>query len=489
MKRLFIVLMFSTLLLGCVAERQENVPLVTSTPTANGEVFTAPTLSITASPATTVTPKPSITPSLIPTKISTPTSNFQNIPQVIFSPAPRAICPSRVNSQIPIPTTFPSDDKEFEQVVINILNSGGVDQLVRYLSVLPNFSDSDFRYDDLTNDGVRELIIRNKDAYRNLTVFGCQNGKYINFLSVRPSFEQAPKITTVQDMNHDGVKELVVDIETCHYCTAIMVYEWNGSGFDSLVRAWEIGYKSGKLEYSDLAELDGITAASVADIDKNGTFELLLDGGIPSYVGGMIGVDGPWRQEKVIYMWNGENFVWYSQKYDPPNFRFEAIQDGDTETIRGDYDSAVKSYQAAIFDEKLKSWTQEVWRDISQNQDPENLRYPDVEKMPFNQKEYDQLSAYARYRIMIIYLKQGWESDAETVYQTLIETYTQGRLGYPYSELANEFWNEFQISHDLILSCNQAITYATKYPEILEPLGSHGLFDKYYEPEDICPFR
>lgn len=213
----------------------------------------------------------------------------------------------------------------------------------------------------------------------------------------------------------------------------------------------------------------------------------MLDGGRPSYTGGWTGIDGPWRNQKVIYMWNGENYVWYSQEYYPPNFRFEAIQDGDTETIRGDYDSALKFYQAAIFDDKLKSWTQEVWRDLSQNQDIRILSYPDIEKMPFNQVEYDQLSAYARYRIMIIYLKQGWDSDAKTMYETLVEKYPQGNLGYPYAELATEFWNEYRSSHDLTLSCDEAITYATKHTEILEPLGSHGLFDKHYEPESICP--
>lgn len=486
MKRIFIVLLFSILLLGCVAQRQENVPLVTSTPTANREVLTVPILSITASPVATVTPQPSITPSLFPTKISTPTSNFQNILQVIFSPDPRAICPLGSASEIAIPTELPLNNNDFERTIENILNSGGVEQLVRRLS---SENSTNFRYEDLTNDGVRELIIRNwHDYYGDLTVFGCKNEKFVNLLTISSDLEQPPGINVIQDLNGNGVKELVVDIVGSHCCTGVMVYEWNGLRFESLVKTWSVDYTSGKLESTDMAELEGVAQASVVDIDSNDTFELLLDGGAPSYTGGWTGIDGPWRKEKVIYMWNKENYVWFSQKYYPPNFRFEAIQDGDTETQRGDYDSALKSYQAAIFDDKLKSWTQEVWRDISQNQDPENLRYPDVEKMPFNQNEYDQLSAYARYRIMIIYLKQGWESDAETVYQSLIEIYPQGSSGYPYSELANEFWNEFQISHDLILSCNQAINYATKYPEILEPLGSHGLFDKFYEPEDICPF-
>lgn len=322
-----------------------------------------------------------------------------------------------------------------------------------------------------------------------MNVYGCQDKKFVNLLTISSDLEHPPNINAIQDLNGNGVNELVVGIFGSHCCTGFMVYEWNGARFESLVKTWEVSYASGKLEDGDVVELGGNAQVSVIEIDNNGLYEIILDGGFPSYTGGWTGIDRPWREEKVVYMWNGENYVWYSQEYYPPNFRFEAIQDGDTEKIRGDYDSALKSYQAAIFDNKLKSWTQEVWRDLSQNQDPQNLRYPDLEKMPFNQNEYDQLSAYARYRIMVIYLKQGWYGDAKTVYEALLEKHPYENKGYPYTELAKEFRDEFQSSHDISSSCNMAIAYATNHSEILEPLGSHGLFDEYYEPEDICPFR
>jgi len=488
MRKIIIIFFCLVLLAGCIGQEENNRGnLVTPIPVFTKEATVTDTaLSATFTPAHSIQ-TPSLTPSPTSTRISTPTSDFQNVKQVIFTPASPAICPPGNTSEIAIPTEFPLDNNEFESAIINILNSGGVEQLVGRLS---NENNANFRYEDLTNDGVRELIISNwKDLYGDLTIFGCENEKFVNLITISPVFEQAPGINTIQDLNRNGVKELIVDVIGSHCCTGIMVYEWSGVRFESLVKTWNIDYTSGALEYSDMAELSGVAQASVADIDKNGTFELVLDGGRPSYTGGWTGIDGPWRNEKVIYMWNGENYVWYSQEYYPPNFRFEAIQDGDTETIRGDYNSALKSYQAAIFDDELKSWTQEVWRDLSQNQDTQNLSYPDIEKMPFNQDEYDQLSAYARYRMMIIYLKQGWDSDAKAVYETLTEKYPQGNLGQPYSELATEFWNEYQSSHDLTFSCDEAITYATKHTEILEPLGSHGLFDAFYEPEDICPFR
>jgi hypothetical protein len=484
MRKIIVIFFFLVLLVGCIGQEKNNQDhLVTATP-----VFTQQaTLTDTVSSATFIpvysTQTPSLTPSPTSTWISTPTSDFQNVKQVIFTPASPAICPPGNKSEIAIPTELPLD----ETTITTVLNNGGAERLVRLLST---GNDANFRYEDLTNDGIRELIIRNQnEGY--LSVYGCQSGKYENLLTVDNFIEYVEfslEITAIQDLNHNGVKELVVGMIASHCCTGIMAYEWNGVSFENLVKTWYIDYESGKLEHRDMVDLGGIAQAGVADIDGNGIYELMLDGGRPSYTGGWTGIDGPWRKQKVIYMWNGENYVWYSQEYYPPNFRFEAIQDGDTATIRGDYDSALKFYQAAIFDDKLKSWTQEVWRDLSQNQDSQILSYPDIEKMPFNQDEYDQLSAYARYRIMIIYLKQGWDSDAKTAYETLVEKYPQGNLGYPYAELATEFWNKYQSSHDITFSCDEAITYATKHTGILESLGSHGLFDKHYEPESICPF-
>ena len=105
--------------------------------------------------------------------------------------------------------------------------------------------------------------------------------------------------------------------------------------------------------------------------------------------------------------------------------------------------------------------------------------------------EYPRLAAYAYYRIMLLHLVQGYESDANTVYNTLQEKFGSDQYGYPYVDMASAFWEAYQSTHKMYDGCAAAIQYAAEHPEILIPLGSdyHGAQSHTYVPEDVCPFR
>jgi hypothetical protein len=168
MRKLFVTVCCSIILAGCVGQKPTDI--VVATP-----IFTLQTTPTVSDLATTFTPAPtariqSPTPSSTSTRISTPTSDFQNGKHLIFTPASPAICPPGNTSEIAIPTELPLD----EVTITNILNSGGVEQLVRLLS---KDNDVNFRYEDLTNDGVRELIIRNwQEYYPTITVLVAKMG-------------------------------------------------------------------------------------------------------------------------------------------------------------------------------------------------------------------------------------------------------------------------------------------------------------------------
>lgn len=474
--RKVIILFFFFLLLGCNQSFEQTPPIIGATNTVS------PTATFTSTE--TFTPTPTQTQAII----FTPTSNFNNLVPQIVTPSLPQICPAIGNNPVSLPDDpkeyFLSRNrtekiKEFESLVVDVLNQGGMRDLLRY------FTSHEIKYytADLTNDGSDELVV----DFAAVNIFGCKDGQYQNLRTFTGPYGYI-HVLAIRDLNLNGVADLAIALQTCFHCDGIKVYEWDGDYFNSLVLSRWIDYSENKIVSYGIAELPGYSDLSVEDINRDGFYELILDGGIPSYFGGISGADGPWRAEKLIFMWNGENFVWYSQEFYPPNFRFEAVFDGDIQTLRGLYDEALVSYQSAIFDDKLISWDNEIWRKMVYER--EDLSYPDIQKMPFNQNEYDQLSAYSRYRIMILHLIQGWEGDAKVIYDTLIELYPENTIGYPYVEMAKAFWNEYQNSRDLYKACEKAIQYAYQNDDIvLEPFGWHGFFNPSYSPEDTCPFN
>src|SRR5262245_37029715 len=122
MRKLFVVFWCSIILIGCVEQKLTDI--VVATP-----IFTLQVTPIVSDLATTFTPAPSIrvqspTPSSTSTQINTPTSDFQNVKQVIFTPASPASCPASTASEIEIPTELPLD----ESTIITVLNNGGAER-------------------------------------------------------------------------------------------------------------------------------------------------------------------------------------------------------------------------------------------------------------------------------------------------------------------------------------------------------------------------
>jgi hypothetical protein len=438
----------------------------------------------------------STSPVLIPTQTVIRTATATNVPTRVFdraqvttrTPVAPAQCPSLdPDDPAPIPDligflkTDDPDPQVFEAMILSILNAGQLNQLA---SAFP------IDREDITGDGISEVIIQFSHwPISRLLVFGCIRSSWKTLLvegDMRPPF-----VVAMQDMNLDGVKELVIHHYTCDYCSGVRILEWDGQEFQSLIRTWTADTSMIEFFIPDMAELDGFADVTIKDIDHNGTYELILSGGAPSYMHAGIGGDGPWRTQSIVFMWDGQYFRFHSQKFDPPNFRFEAVQDGDASSGRGNYNEALASYQEAIFSEKLKSWDHDIWRGMAI--ESETNVYPDINKMPFNQTEYDQLSAYARYRIMLLHLVQGHDGDAAVVYKTLQTKYPEDNAGYPYVELATMFWDEYQLTKSLTASCAKVIDQVSLHSELLVPLGdpgNQGLFGiGVYHPIYVCPFK
>ena len=140
-------------------------------------------------------------------------------------------------------------------------------------------------------------------------------------------------------------------------------------------------------------------------------------------------------------------------------------------------------YQQGVFDTELPGWASgQLWPDREYGDAPTPT--PDPEEDP-------RLSAYGRYRIMLLHAVQGFQQEAQIVYDTLQEKFPDGTLGSQYAELARVFWAEYSSSGDVESACAEAVAFAeAQSSTILRPLGKafYGSGQREYNPEDICPF-
>ncbi len=109
-------------------------------------------------------------------------------------------------------------------------------------------------------------------------------------------------------------------------------------------------------------------------------------------------------------MWNGQYFVVVQNTYEPPYYRYQAIQDGDRAFYYGDTAGALGFYQQVILDENLEwltqdRWYHDFWTDNAMhNHEPTPTPNPSLQPDP---AEYANLAAYAYFRIMLTHVTEG----------------------------------------------------------------------------------
>ena len=296
----------------------------------------------------------------------------------------------------------------------------------------------------------------------------------------------------------DNTLELLIMAWDCFLnpCQDLWVIEWNGEEFVNLI---------GESEENPVGA-DALFDWELQDIDQNGTIEIILKDHVPvwsTYTSGL-----PWREMTETFKWNGSKFAIYQEEFAPPQYRFQATQDGDLATLAGEYDRAESLYQQAILSKTLDWWSPDrqayerakydsQYTNTSSTSTPLSVPSPDP-------GEYSSLIAYARYRLMLLNILWGRIDEAQVIYDSLQEQYSPGKIGNEYAEMATAFWFEYQKSQNINLACRKAVEYAGAHQrEILMYLGNvsilgtdppieqnyHGWQSLLYEPKDICPFK
>jgi hypothetical protein len=376
--------------------------------------------------------------------------------------------------------------------VVDFLNAGGQAQ-----RVVDEMTDSASLV-DLTNDGIPELT----NAECNFRVYSCQDGQYQTILDMGDK-EGFSDILAVEDMNLNGVPELIIGGGVWPYSNAPIIYyrilEWDGQQFKNLVSHpdFRSRYGGGGIHggwiysegYADPGDFMQSTM-SVRDIDGNGTKELVLKCGWPTSLDWSIN-GGPTRGETHTYMWNGSEYNLENIQVSPPEYRFQAVQDADYASLDSDYLKALDLYLQVIFSDDLDWWSKEKAEHtiLLLSQSVQGLTTPTP--LPTDTSERSILAAYAYYRMMLIHILIGNRLEAENIFNTLMNNYKVGEAGYAFVELATSFWTEYVLSQDIHQACSKAVKYAEEHKTAtIDYLGSnyHGWQSHQYQPEDICPF-
>ena len=306
-KRICFALWSLTLVLilsaGCVQGKSvdEVVPLV-FTPTLEMD------LSI-AVPAFTLTPT-AVDPSdsVIHSVRSTETPILEFLPsqthqadssvtdqEATFTPDPSLVCPSVVSDQgldIPIANTGLFMKVE---VILDYLNRGGSPE--KAIQAIAEARQGRIEWMDLTGDGEPELVLH----LFYFMVYQCKQGQYVEVFRVSPWDLMAPPVAEIRDLNANGIPELVVSTMFlgAHDGTLSMdVYEWGGQDFvNRLPEKINHPYGDRAVAYVEFGSVHMYNGSvRFADVDNNGTIEILLDGG------------GDGFYEDTIWMWNGKVF-------------------------------------------------------------------------------------------------------------------------------------------------------------------------------------
>jgi len=315
------------------------------------------TFLLTACGQSTPAPQPdksTSTSSPLPTSTPTRTALPSATPTASVTPAPKAECPKE-NPELTLDLHLQETRACFQSVagtdknpldcinrniqndILDYLNQGGkINSLISQIQADEQKENVSFAYKDLTNDSTRDFVFRDSNSpYDGYYIYFCNNGIYktTSILDGDPYANQA-SIYTIQDLNSNSIPEVVIKI-----AEVLIVYEWDGNSFTELLGIRDFGESTYEIQ----------------DIDKNGTYEIILFRGRPPFWNRL--AEFPWRHYTSIYNWNGSSYVISSKKFTSPEYRFQAIQDADQYVLSGEYDQALTLYQDTIINNKLDWWS------------------------------------------------------------------------------------------------------------------------------------
>jgi hypothetical protein len=337
------------------------------------------------------------------------------------------------------------------------LNQGGlVEPLAEKFSSIqgPGGSTADILRRDLTSDGLEDALVvlyegdQQTELFGSILVFRCDKNRYKLAYSSSPAQNLGPPLLiALQDLNADGVPEMLYSRETCgaHTCfQQIEILRWDRSGFKNLLKG-----RSDELP-SPTIELFGPTS------DGSYRVEITAEG-IAS-----VGA-GPYRKFTRIWGWSAEqaSFVVMDEQLAPPTFRIHMLHDADDAASAGNLEAALIMYQRVREDGDLDDWVK-------------------------GESGQAELAAFATLRQMNIYVLLGRLDAARQAIDFLKASIPESDPGHGIRLLAEIYWQTYRETQDPGAACASTQRFAEQQPaQVLEPL-QYGYANRTYTPADMC---
>lgn len=234
-----------------------------------------------------------------------------------------AVCPPPSAHDVPLgPAAEGGTSVEmFEPPILAYLNAGGDPQTLQALLEPLALDDgkqtwqatSQVYHTDVTGDATPEVVVsllfyvEGQFADGGLFVFRCQTREYVGGTVIRIGAQlfagqgPEPVVHSIQDMNNNGLADLVISYVTvigthANFTREFRILEWDGSRFVDLIQS------EGDRPYAaKVLNGEGV----VCDIDGDGVLELRLVHGPERGPG----ADGASCAPIDLWSWNGEAFV------------------------------------------------------------------------------------------------------------------------------------------------------------------------------------
>jgi len=388
-----------------------------------------------------------------------PTSTARPTPIPTFPPAPTEVTPQCV---IPVVSgdeiiIAPREFVDYPQAILGVLNLGltfsGLEEVLEAAGVANQ--PVSVATGDLDADGKDDVVVSIFDPASPLVppagvllIFTCERDHYV-LAAEMPTGEGAggPKIWFLQDLNADGAGEVVVSTATCgaHTCfEKVRVIAWDGAAFGN------------RLEM-DTSALP-FPLVEITDPEGDGIYALEVTGSGFGSVGA-----GPQRPLIVRASYDPDTQTWRksAEIMGPSSYRLHVLHDADRAAAAGDYQTALAGYQRVVADPTLEDWL-----------DPASERL--------------NLSAYARFKMVLVYSLLGQEDFVQVVLDEMRAAYPAGSPQSAYLAMAERFL-EASGSGGFPAGCAAVENYAESHTqEILLPLNSFGYANPGYTAADLC---